>query len=307
MVVAAELFADDHPNTRIQLAISGTGGGFKKFLAKDPTRRTDINCASRPIKPREIQQAKEVGVAFIELPIAHDGIAVVVHPSNTFCKELSTDELRRIWQPGSTVRTWKDVRPGFPDRPLHLYGPGTDSGTFDYFIETIVGKASTSRSDFAGSEDDNVIVRSVAGDPGALGYFGYTYFETNKDKLRLVAIRHGTGTAVLPDLAAIRDGRYAPLARPLFLYVSAEAARRAEVRDFVAFFLKRAHEILSRPDLGYVALDRSLYEVARNRLDKGTTGSVFARPDAKGMSLAERFAAKCATSRASNAAPGPQQ
>ncbi|MBN1345099.1 MAG: PstS family phosphate ABC transporter substrate-binding protein [Phycisphaerae bacterium] len=292
MVVAKDLLGRERPSLKVQVAISGTGGGFKKFLAEDPAQRTDINCASRPIKPKEIEQANRVGVGFIELPIAYDGIAVVVHPTNTFCGELSIEELRRIWSPGSTIRNWKDVRGGFPDLALSLYGPGPDSGTFDYFVESVVGKASACRSDFSGSEDDNVIARWVAEDRGGLGYFGYTYFEANRDRLKLLGIRRAGGECVKPSIEAIRSGRYRPFSRPLLLYVNAQAAQRPEVAAFVTFFIEKARPILARPDLSYVSLDQALYDAAIDRFNKRLTGSVLAGPKSSGKRLIELFGAK---------------
>jgi phosphate transport system substrate-binding protein len=175
-MAAAELFRSEQPRVQVTVGISGSGGGFKKFLEKRPDLRTDISDASRPIKPAELRRAQELGVQFIEMPIAYDGIAVVVNPANNWCDSLTIEELRKIWEPNSRVNNWQNVRPGFPDVPLRLYGPGTDSGTFDYFVETVVGKAKSCRSGFTPSEDDNVLVQGVAGDRGGLGYFGFSYY-----------------------------------------------------------------------------------------------------------------------------------
>ena len=239
-MAAAELFMAEHPRVRVTVGISGTGGGFKKFLDIKPDLRTDISDASRPIKPSELERAAKLGIEFIEVPIGIDGIAVMVHPSNGFCEFLTVAELKRIWEPGSAINNWSRVRKGFPDVPLKLYGPGTDSGTFDYFTKAIVGKEKSSRSDYTASESDNVLVRGIAGDRGALGYFGYSYYEANRGKLRLVAIDSNNGTPVEPSLDVIRGGTYRPLSRPMFLYVNKAAYKRPEVESFVGFFFDNA-------------------------------------------------------------------
>jgi phosphate transport system substrate-binding protein len=292
MMAAAELFHEEQPRIRVTVGISGSGGGFKKFLEKRPDLRTDISDASRPIKPAELSGAAEVGVEFMEMPIAYDGIAVVVHPSNDFCDHLTIDELKRIWEPNSKVSNWKDIRLGFPDLPLKLYGPGTDSGTFDYFVETVVGKAKSCRSDFMPSEDDNVLVQGVAGDEGGLGYFGYSYYVANKDKLNLLGISAEGGRPIRPSLQTIRDGTYTPLSRPLFVYVNAQAAQRPEVRAFLKFFFSRARSIVEHPKVNYVALSDDLYEAIWSRLENRVTGSMYANPQNKGKSLAELYGGK---------------
>lgn len=275
-MAAAELFQAENPKVRVTVGISGSGGGFKKFLDKRADLRTDISDASRPIKESEIKKATEVGVKFIELPIAVDGIAVMVHPSADFCDHLTVEELKRIWQPGSEINNWKDVRPGFPDRPLRLYGPGTDSGTFDYFCEAIVGREKASRSDYTASESDNVLVQGISGDEGALGYFGYSYYAANKNKLKLVAIDNGTGHPVEPTPDVIREGTYEPLSRPLFIYVNTEAYRRPEVKAFLEYFYDNAQMIVEHPRVNYVALSDQLYDLGRKRLQTGKAGSAMA-------------------------------
>lgn len=272
----AELFSAEQPDIHVTVGISGTGGGFKKFLDSRPDLRTDINDASRTIGPSELQKAKKLGIEFIELPIALDGIAIVVHPDNNFCDHLTTDELKRMWEPGSKINNWSQVRAGFPDFPLKLYGPGTDSGTFDYFTEAIVGEEEASRSDFTMSEDDNVLVQGVAGDRGGLGYFGFAYFHENRDRLKLLGIDPGNGTPVRPSLETIRGGTYRPLSRPLFLYVNAASARRPEVAAFLEFYIENAAEIAQHPRIGYVPLPEKLYPVLLERVRNGTTGSVMA-------------------------------
>jgi phosphate transport system substrate-binding protein len=276
-MAAAELFQAEHAGVRVTVGISGTGGGFKKFLDPSPRLRTDINDASRPIEASEIARAAEVGVEFIEVPIGIDGIAVVLHPSNQFCTYLTVNELRRVWEPGSEVTNWREIRKGFPDLPLKLYGPGTDSGTFDCFTKAIVGKEKASRSDYTASESDNVLVQGVAGDPGGLGYFGYAYYEANRDKLALAAIDNNDGHPVLPNLDVIRSGHYKPLSRPMFLYVNAKAYPRPEIRAFLDFFFQNARSIVEHPRVNYVALSDELYQTGLQRLRDGITGSAMAR------------------------------
>ena len=275
-MAAAEMFQGEHPRVRVTVGISGTGGGFKKFLDDQPSLRTDISDASRPIKESELSRAEKLNIQFFEVPIAIDGLSIVVNPSNGFCGHLTTAELKRIWEPGSKIRNWKDVRDGFPDLPLKLYGPGTDSGTFDYFTEVIVGREKASRSDYTASESDNVLVQGVAGDKGALGYFGHSYWQENKSKLKLVAIDNGDGKPVAPTTTdIIRGGEYIPLSRPLFLYVNAESYRRPEVRAFLDFFFEHAREIVEHPRVGYVGLSDELYKMGVQRLQSGATGSAM--------------------------------
>lgn len=288
---AAELFRAQQPRVNVTVGISGTGGGFKKFLEAKKELRTDISDASRPISPTELSKAAEVGVTFIELPIAYDGIAVVVNPKNTFCDHLTLAELKRIWEPQSTIKNWKDVRPGFPDVPLKLYGPGHDSGTFDYFTEAVVGKEDASRADFTANEDDNVLVRGIEGDAGALGYFGYAYYEPNKAKLKLLAIDNGDGKPVKPTFDTIRSGEYKPLSRPLFLYVNAEAAKRPEVAAFLEFFFTDPKKIVEHPRVNYVAIPSEVYAAARKRIKDGTTGTVYTHQASQTHDLVELYGA----------------
>ncbi len=264
----AEDFQATHPGVFVTVGISGTGGGFKKFLAKE----TDINDASRPIKPQELQRAQEQGIEFLELPIAYDGITVVVNPQNDWVDHLTLEELRRIWAPESSVRTWKDVRPQWPNRPIKLYGPGTDSGTFDYFTEAVMGKSGASRSDYQASEDDNVLVRGVATDRDALGYFGYSYYEENKDQLKAVPIDAGQGP-VAPSPETIKTGRYVPLSRPLFIYVSLPALQREEVVQFVEFYLEEVPRLAQ--EVGYIPLSANIYSLVRQRFQQRRTGTLF--------------------------------
>jgi len=277
----------------VTVGISGTGGGFKKFLDPNPDLRTDINDASRPIKSTEIEKAKTAGIEFIEIPIAIDGIAVVVNPDNDFCDNLTVAELKRIWEPESKISSWKDVRDGFPDVPLKLYGPGTDSGTFDYFTEVIVEKSKASRSDFTMSEDDNVLVQGVHGDKGGLGYFGFSYYEANKAKLKLLAIDNNDGHPIKPGLDVIASGDYRPLSRPLLLYVNKAAAQRPEVNAFLQFYYANARKIVEHPQVNYVGLADAVYKAAVARLNAGVTGSAIAQVEGDGpVDLAKLYAQK---------------
>ncbi len=279
----AEEFRTVSPRVKVSVGVSGTGGGFKKFCVAE----TDINDASRPIKPSEIEKAAEHKVEFIELPVAFDGISVVVNPKNDFVDHLSVAELRRIWEPGSKVRSWKDVRAQWPDREMKLYAPGVDSGTFDYFTETVNGKSGACRSDFSASEDDNVLVTGIAGDQYALGFFGFAYFDHNRDKLKIVAI-DGSKGPIEPSNKTINDGTYSPLSRPIFIYVSAEAAKRPEVDAFVNFYLKSAAALVK--DVGYVPLPEKVYEFAIARFGSRRTGTVYKSESDKSRTLAELMA-----------------
>jgi phosphate transport system substrate-binding protein len=237
VTAAAERFQREHPDVRITVGVSGTGGGFERFCRGE----TDISDASRPIKPEEAQACKSKGIDYVEFQVANDAITVVVDEENTWAKCLTMEQLRKIWDQGSTVMSWKQVDAKYPDGPIKLYGPGTDSGTFDFFTEEVNGKDGRSRSDYSASEDDNVIVQGVAGDKGALGYFGFSYFEQNQDKLRAVAIDAGNG-CVQPSVETAQSGKY-PLSRPLFVYVKQTSFQRAEVKTFVRFILDNEEEL----------------------------------------------------------------
>lgn len=235
---AAELFMEENPNVRVTVGTSGTGGGFEKFCAGE----TDIADASRPIKDKEAEACKAKGIEFSELTVANDALSVVVNPENTWAKCLKVDELKAIWQEGSTIKSWKEVRAGFPDVPLELYGAGTDSGTFDYFTEVVNGETGNSRTDYQATEDDNVTVQGVGGKKGAMGYFGLSYALQNKDKVKTVDIDGGSG-CVSPSAEAVIDSTYTPLGRPLFIYVSKTALARAEVDAFLRFYLDNGDDI----------------------------------------------------------------
>ena len=245
----AEDFGNINKEVNVAAAESGTGGGFKKFGRGE----IDINDASRPIKSTEDSLCKANNISYQELLIAFDGLAVVVNPQNDWCKDITVAELKKIWEPEAQgkIMKWSQVRAGWPDQEIHLFGAGSQSGTFDYFTEAICGKAKASRGDYTASEDDNVLVQGIAGDKYALGFFGLAYFEANKDKLKLLAVDNGSG-AVAPTLETVKNKSYAPLSRPLFIYVSGSSAARPEVRAFVEFYLDQA-EALSK-EVGYVPL-----------------------------------------------------
>jgi phosphate transport system substrate-binding protein len=264
--VAEEFMAANQGGVRVTVGLSGTGGGFKRFCAGE----TDISDASRPIKDSEKELCAANSVQYIELPVASDGLTVAVNPSNTFAQCLTVAELKKIWEPGSTVRRWSDVRAGFPTTEIKLYGPGTNSGTYDYFTEAINGKEDASRADYTASEDDNVLVQGVEGDPAALGYFGYAYYKENATKLKAVGVDNGAG-CVLPSEETVRNHSYKPLSRPLMIYVSKAALARPEVKAFVEFYLNNAAALV--PQVGYVALEAAQYQEGHGKLGPSGTSA----------------------------------
>jgi phosphate transport system substrate-binding protein len=275
----AEEFMKRNRGVNITVGISGTGGGFSKFCAGE----TDISNASRPIKQSEIDKCKAAGIEYIELPVAFDALTVVVNPRNNWVSSLTTAELKKIWEPGSTVNNWSQVRSGFPNRTMRLYGPGTDSGTFDYFTEAINGKAGDSRSDYTASEDDNVLVQGVSQDESALGYFGFAYYEENQNRLKAVSIDGGNGP-VAPSRANVENNTYTPLSRPIFIYVSERAAQRPEVRQFVSFYLSNPQLV---DEVGYIRLPQEGYTLARGLLERNQLGTRFANRNTVGVSIQE--------------------
>ncbi|MQA90632.1 MAG: phosphate ABC transporter substrate-binding protein PstS family protein [Gemmatimonas sp.] len=263
--VAEEFIAETRGEVRVTVALSGTGGGFRRFCGGE----TDISNASRPISQTEIDACASAGIGYVELPVAYDGLAVLANLGNDFVECLTVDELRQIWAPGSTVQSWSQVRPEWPDQPLRLYGPGTNSGTFDYFTEEITGEAGASRSDYTASEDDNVLVQGVSGDGNALGYFGFAYYAENRDRLKLVAVDSGSG-CVEPTPETIESGQYAPLSRPLMIYVKESALESPAVQSFVQFYLDVAPQLVA--EVGYVPLEANGYDEARARLAQALDG-----------------------------------
>lgn len=263
---------------RVTVGVSGTGGGFKKFCAGD----IDISNASRPIKDSEIAQCKKAGISFIELPVAYDALTVVVNKNNTWAKNLTTAELKKIWEPGAKgkITNWSQVRPGFPNAPLKLYGPGADSGTFDYFTEAINGKSKASRTDFTPSEDDNVLVQGVSRDKNALGYFGYAYYDANKSKVNAVSVN-----GVMPSRQTVENGKYQPLARPIFIYVNSKAAQRPEVKQFVEYYLTNGAK--AAQSVKYVPLPAKAYKTALSHFKKPKLGTVFVGKSDVGITIDE--------------------
>ena len=260
---------------QVTVGVSGTGGGFKKFCAGE----TDMSDASRPIKPSEVELCAKNGVEYIELPIAYDGLAIVVNPKNTFLTSITTEQLKKIWEPEAQgkVMKWSDVDPSWPAIELRLYGPGVDSGTYDYFTEAINHKEHASRGDFTSSEDDNVLVQGISGDEGALGYFGFSYYEENMEKLKLIPVddgkpENGAGPVVL-TAESVQNATYQPLSRPLFIYVSKKSLERQEIQAFVKYYLAEASKLTR--EVGYIALPGDAYGRIQVRVDGKKTGSVF--------------------------------
>lgn len=269
---------------RVTVGVSGTGGGFKKFCRGE----IDISDASRPITEKEMADCKAAGIKYIELPIAFDALTVVVNPKNSFIKQLTVEELKSMWEPAAQgkVGKWNQVNPTWPETALKLFGPGADSGTFDYFTEAAVGKAKSSRGDYTASEDDNVLVQGVSRDGGALGYFGFAYYIENKDKLKAVPIVNPkTGKAVEPSLETVVSGEYQPLSRPIFIYVNAAAAQRPEIKEFVEFYLKNASALTK--EVRYVPLSDADYKHAADNFAKKKTGTAFGGHSEVGVKVSD--------------------
>lgn len=272
--VAEEFQADKAGTVQVTVGVSGTGGGFKKFCRGE----TDISDASRPILAQEIEACRASGVEFIELPVAFDALTVVIHPENTWAQEMTVAELKTIWAPEAqgTITRWNQVNPAWPDAPLKLFGPGADSGTFDYFTEAVVGKAKSSRGDFTASEDDNVLVTGVSQDKNAIGFFGFAYYEENTERLHAVKIKvDADAPAVGPSAEAVIDGSYQPLSRPIFIYVNAKSAKeRPHVAQFVEYYLTHAVPLIK--EVKYIPLPDSAYVTALANFKANKTGTVFA-------------------------------
>ena len=268
---------------KVTVGISGTGGGFKKFCRNE----IDISNASRPILKAEMADCQKAGIEYYELPVAFDALTVVINPKNTFIKQLTVAEMKKMWEPAAQgkVKTWKQINAKFPAEPLALFGPGSDSGTFDYFTEAIVGKAKSSRGDFTASEDDNVLVQGVSRDVNGLGYFGYAYYIENKDKLKAVPIVNNRGQAVEPSMEAVLKGTYTPLARPIFIYVNAKSLAKPEVKEFVGYYMQNG-AALAR-EVKYVPLPDSAYKTALQHVAKGKKGTVFGGTAEAGVTIDE--------------------
>ena len=259
----AEEYRSEAPDTRVTVGFSGTGGGFQKFLRGE----TDINNASREILPSEIKTAEENDVDYIRLSVAFDGLAVVVNPENDWVDYFTVKELKKIWEPEAQgkITQWSDIREEWPDQELQLFGPGVASGTYDYFTEVVVGESGASRGDFTNSEDDNVLVQGVSTDRNALGFFGLAYYEENMGKLRLVPVENDSGKLVEPTMETVSNNTYRPLSRPLFIYVSEQAAQKDNVQDFVHFYLNNAPELVQ--DIGYVPMPDSAYQNQKDKFE----------------------------------------
>jgi phosphate transport system substrate-binding protein len=280
----AEEFQKSKKNAiKVTVGISGTGGGFKKFCRGE----TDVSDASRPILKKEMEDCKAAGIEYFELPVAFDALTVVINPKNAFIKQLTIAEMKKMWEPGAQgkVTRWNQVNPQWPDQPMKLFGPGADSGTFDYFTEAVVGKSKSSRGDFTASEDDNVLVQGVSRDTNALGYFGYSYYIENKDKLKAVPIVNERGQPVEPSFEAVLKGTYQPLSRPIFIYVNAKSLEKPEVRQFVEYYMANGAKLSK--EVKYVPLPDSAYKAAWDHVHKNKRGTVFGGVAEVGITIEE--------------------
>jgi len=283
--VAEDFQKAERGRVRVTVGISGTGGGFRKFCRNE----TDVQNASRPITKGEMAECAKAGVQYIELPVAFDALTVVVNPSNNWLDNgISVAELRRIWEPGAQgkITTWKQVNPSWPDMPLRLYGPGADSGTFEYFTEATVGKARSSRGDYTASEDDNVLVQGVSRDKGGLGYFGFAYYAENRGRLKAVPIiwKDG-GKAVPPSIETVENGTYQPLSRPIFIYINAKSLERPEVSQFVEYYMKNAPRLVK--EVKYVPLPERAYAHNLQVLARRVLGTRFGGENRVGLTIDE--------------------
>lgn len=282
--VAEEFQASTKGKIRVQVGSSGSGGGFKKFARGE----TDISNASRPILTEEIAACKAAGIDFIEIPVCFDALTVAVHPSNTWATSMTVAELKKLWEPAAqgVVMKWSQIREGWPDQAIKLFGAGTDSGTFDYFTEAVVGKAKSSRSDFTASEDDNTLVQGIEGDKNSLGYIPYAYFEPHSARMKAVGIDNEKGLGpMLPNKENLLAGKYSPLARPLFIYVSAKAAEKPEVQQFVKFYLENVKELAT--EVKYIPLPDAAYEEALKRFESRKVGTIFGGVPEVGLTAEE--------------------
>lgn len=280
--IAKEYNRVNDKHIQVKVGISGTGGGFRKFCAGE----TDISDASRPITQEEMKACDQAGIRFYELPIAFDALTVVVNPNNTWANDITVEELKKVWEPAAQgkITNWKQIRASYPDKPLRLFGPGRDSGTFDYFTEVTVGK-DDSRTDYVASEDDNTLVQGVRQDPNALGYFGFAYYEANQNQLKALAIDDGKG-AILPARETVEKAQYQPLSRPLFIYVNYKSAQdKPEVVAFTNFYLANAKRLVS--SVGYIPLPDEGYHIADVHFTVGKVGTVFAGQPQPNLTIGE--------------------
>lgn len=280
----AEEFQKANRGMKVTVGVSGTGGGFKKFCRGE----TDISNASRPISASEMADCKKIGVEYFELPVAFDALTVVINPKNTWLKQATVAELKKIWEPAAQgkVMRWNQVNPTWPDQPMKLFGAGSDSGTFDYFTEAIVGKSKSSRGDFTASEDDNVLVQGVAGDVNALGYFGFAYYAENTNKLKALPIVGKDGKpAVSPSPETVIAGTYQPLARPIFIYINAKSLAKPEVKKFVDFYMSQGAKMAR--EVKYVPLPAAIYTSNLKHIAENKKGSIFGGKNEVGISIEE--------------------
>jgi phosphate transport system substrate-binding protein len=279
----AEEFQRAGHRVRATVGLSGTGGGFKKLCRGE----IDVANASRPILTEEMEKCREAGIGFLELPVAFDAITVTVHPSNDWVTTLTIDDLKKMWEPAAQgkILTWNQVRPEWPDTRLMLFGPGADSGTFDYFTEAVMHKPKASRGDYTASEDDNVLVQGVENNKNALGYFGYAYYSAHKEKMRVIPIEVPDVGPVSPTIEAVVDGSYTPLSRPLFIYVSDRAIERPEVQTFVRYYLEEGRELVS--EVGFISLPESASQLALQHLEDRRLGTVFGGVPEVGVTIEE--------------------
>lgn len=268
---------------RVTVGVSGTGGGFKKFCRGE----IDVANASRPITQNEIADCTKQGIKFYEFPIAFDAMTVVIHPKNNFIQQLTIEQLKKLWEPAAQgkITRWNQIDPKWPDQRITLFGPGADSGTFEYFTEAVTGKSKASRGDFTASEDDNILVKGVSTHPFGLAYFGYAYYEENKSKVKAVPIVNKNGVAVYPSEKSVMDGTYNPLARPIFIYVKADSLNNKTIRDFVEFYMKNASKITR--EIKFVPLPDKVYQANLDNMNRGRVGTVFGGHNKVGMTIEE--------------------
>lgn len=279
--VAEEFQKAKKGSVKVTVGISGTGGGFKKFCRGE----TDISNASRPITKSEMADCAKAGVTYVEMPVAYDALSVVVNPKNTWLKDISIDDLKKMWEPAAQgkITRWNQVNPQWPDRPIKLFGAGADSGTFDYFTEAVTGKSKSSRGDFTASEDDNVLVTGVSRDVDSLGFFGFAYYSENKDRLRALPISWKGGKSVAPSIETVVNGTYQPLSRPIFIYVKADSAKRPEIKEFVEYFNKNANKLVR--EVKYVPLPAAAYTYNTDALAKLRVGTKFGGENLVGVTI----------------------
>lgn len=281
--VAEEFQKAKKGKVRVTVGISGTGGGFKKFCRGE----IDISDASRPITKKEMEACKEAGIAYLEMPVAYDALTVVINPKNSWARNMTVAELKKMWEPAAQgkITRWNQVNPAWPDAPLTLFGPGADSGTFEYFTEAVTGKSKASRGDFTASEDDNVLVTGVSRDINGLGYFGYAYYIENQDKLGAVSVVSPSGKAVSPSMDTVVNGSYQPLSRPIFIYVNAKSAQKPEVKEFIQFYNKQANKLVQ--EVKYVPLPGKAYQYNLETLGKMRLGTKFGGENKVGLTIEE--------------------